>query len=84
MTRPDVVYNIREISGSHGGADPRIVDEFVRFVKGESKPSTCPIAAREAVATGVLGTKSIRSGNLPFDVPKPSAAVSKYFAKGQG
>ena len=81
--KPDIVYNIREITGSHGGADPRIVDEFVRFVKGECKASTCPVAAREAVATGFLGTESLRDGSTPRDVPPPSAKVLKYFAKGQ-
>ncbi len=84
MTRPDVVFNIREIAGSHGGADPRIVDEFVRFVKGECKASTCPVAAREAVAAGFLGTESLREGSMPKDVPPPSAKVLRHFAKGQG
>lgn len=83
MTKPDVIHNLREIQGSHGGADPRIVDEFVSFVKGECKASTCPIAAREAVATGFLGTESLRDGSAPRDVPPPSAKVLKYFAKGQ-
>ena len=82
--KPDVVYNVREIQGSHGGADPRIVGEFVRFVKGECEASTCPIAARESVATGFLGTESLRDGSTPRDVPPPSSKILKYFAKGQG
>lgn len=80
---PDAVFNLKPVEGSHGGSDPAIVSEFVRFVKGESKASTCPVAAREAVATGVMGTVSLREGNRPMDVPPPPSAALKYFQKGQ-
>lgn len=81
--KPDAVFNIRELPGSHGGADPLIVDAFIKFARGEGEATTCPIAAREAVATGVMGTESIRNGNLPMEVPVPNADTSRYFAGGQ-
>jgi predicted dehydrogenase len=84
MAKPDAVFNVREISGSHGGADPRIVAEFVRYAKGEGKASTCPVAAREAVATGFLGTESLRDGSTPREVPPPSRKIIAHFAKLQG
>ena len=82
--QPDVSYYLREVEGGHGGADPDIVASFVRFVKdGESIASNSPIAARNSVATGVLGTYSIRNGNMPQDIPAPSAKLVKYFDGGQ-
>lgn len=83
FAQPDVSYHLREVAGGHGGADPNIVAEFVSFAKGECKASTCPIAAREAVATGVLASYSMRNGNTPIDIPAPKADIIKYFAKGQ-
>ncbi|RPI63251.1 MAG: gfo/Idh/MocA family oxidoreductase, partial [Planctomycetaceae bacterium] len=53
---------IEPTTGSHGGADPRIVDEFIRYVRGETKMTTSPIAARYSVAAGYLAAKSLRSG----------------------
>jgi predicted dehydrogenase len=83
MRKPDAVFKLRPIGGTHGGADPRIVAEFVSFARGEGKASTCPIAAREAVATGFLGTESLRDGSTPREVPPPNKKILKYFANGQ-
>ena len=70
--------------GGHGGADPEIVKAFIKFAKGEGTiPSNSPIAARNSVATGVLGSKSIRNRNEAFDIPPVDKAVLKYFANGQ-
>lgn len=60
---------IPQAQGSHGGADPRIIDDFIRFIKtGESQGAT-PVDARMSVAVGVLATQSLREGNQPFDIP---------------
>ncbi len=81
---PDMLLRIPPASGGHGGADPQIVATFVKFAKGETDADrNSPIAARNSVATGVLGTYSIRNGNIPMDVPAPNKTVEKYFAGGQ-
>jgi len=59
---PDIVYNLKPQAGSHGGSDPAIVREFLSFVRDGVKTNTSPIAARNSVAVGVQGHKSMRSG----------------------
>ncbi len=81
---PDQSFYLRDVAGGHGGADPDIVAAFVRFAKnGESIPSNSPIAARNSVATGVLGTYSIRNGNMPQEIPPPAEDLVEYFNNGQ-
>ena len=41
------------------------------------------IAAREAVATGVRGAESIRSGGVPLEVPPVADEIREYFDGGQ-
>lgn len=60
--RPDAVEVIDRGDGGHGGADPSLVAEFLRFVREGGRTDVSVIAAREAVATGVKGAESIRSG----------------------
>jgi len=67
-------------TGGHGGADPKIVGEFIRFVRGESKATTSPIAARFSVAAGCLATESLRNGGVPKDVPPVSPEILSWFA----
>jgi predicted dehydrogenase len=59
------------IEGSHGGADPRIVSDFLAFVRTGKRNGAAPIEARDAVAAGYLATCSMRDGNQPRDVPRP-------------
>lgn len=73
-------YYIAPTKGSHGGADPRIVDEFIRYVRGEAKMTTSPIAARFSVAAGYLAARSLRGGNKPQQVPDVPKEILKYFA----
>ncbi len=79
--RGDAEYEIGENIGSHGGADPNIVAEFVRFVREGGTIATSPIAAREAVAAGVLATESIRSGGTPKAIPPVDPELVAYFAQ---
>ena len=54
----------------HGGSDDRIVEDFLRFARGEAEPEgASPVAARMSVATGCMATKSLREGGVPYDVP---------------
>lgn len=80
---PDIIYKLKEVSGSHGGSDPAIVDTFVKFVREGIRTNTSPIAARNAVAVGVLGHQSMRTGNMPQEVPELPPYLLEYFAGGQ-
>jgi len=80
---PDVVYHLKPVSGSHGGGDPRIVAEFIRFVREGGQTNTSPVAARNSVATGVLGAESMRSGSQPKEIPQLPKRLLDYFANGQ-
>ncbi|MDD5599840.1 MAG: hypothetical protein PHV82_17990, partial [Victivallaceae bacterium] len=71
------------VEGSHGGSDPAIVSTFVNFVKHGVKTNTSPVAARNSVATGVLGHESMRKGNVPLDIPELPDYLLEYFANGQ-
>lgn len=75
----DQQFYFPDVGGSHGGADPRIVEEFIRYLREGGKTDTSPIAARYAVAAGCLATASLRNGAHPMDVPPVPAGVSEYF-----
>jgi len=80
---PDIVYDLKEVAGGHGGSDPAIINAFVEFVRDGVTPNTSPVAARNAVAAGVMGHESMRNGNVPRDIPPLPARLEDYFAKGQ-
>lgn len=69
---PDQTVVIGETTGGHGGADPEIVGEFLRFVRDGEPTLTSPVAAREAVAAGCAATESLRAGGTAVDVPPAS------------
>jgi predicted dehydrogenase len=58
-----------ELSGSHGGADSLIMDEFLRYLEHGGETDTTPYAARMAVAAGVAATYSLRNGAIPVEIP---------------
>jgi predicted dehydrogenase len=70
--------------GPHGGADASIIPEFFEFVRNDGPTSTDPVEARDAVATGVCGTHSIRSDGQPQEIPRVGAELARYFAGNQG
>ncbi len=80
---PDIKHQLFPVEGTHGGADPLIVNEFLNFVAKNIKTSTNPIAARYAVATGVKATESIRTGGGLLEIPKLSDEIINYFENGQ-
>lgn len=76
----DEQYYVGSTSGgSHGGADEKIVGEFVRYVREGGKIATSPIAARNAVAAGCQAALSLRSGSSPLDVPPVDPKIREYF-----
>lgn len=80
---PDVVYNLKPVSGGHGGADLPIIDNFLDFIANNAVTNVNPVAARDAVAVGVLGHYSMRNGNIPQDIPQLEPEVLEYFANNQ-
>jgi len=63
------VFRIPPEEGSHGGADPLVVADFIRYLRtGEFEGATL-LDARMAVAAGCLGSDSLRDGSTPRDVP---------------
>jgi hypothetical protein len=80
---PDEEIEIRDGEGGHGGADPLLIAEFLRFARDGGATETSPIAAREAVAAGVLAAQSLRTGGGALDIPALPAAWVEYFTAGQ-
>lgn len=76
----DKSFAIEDPDGSHGGADPRLIAEFLQVVRGQAKSTTSPVGAREAVATGCAAADSLRAGGVLTDVPEVPADVVAYFA----
>ncbi|MGQ4508866.1 Gfo/Idh/MocA family protein [Dermabacteraceae bacterium P13128] len=81
--KPDAVEVIARESGGHGGADPNLVAEFLRFARAGGHTEVSAVAAREAVATGCVGADSLRAGGGMLPVPPLAAEVRQYFDAGQ-
>ncbi|SDJ56202.1 Gfo/Idh/MocA family protein [Streptomyces indicus] len=80
---PDAAYRVPDADGDHGGADPLLVDEFLRFAREGGPTDTSPVAARMAVAAGVRATESLRDGGMPRAVPDLDPELVAYFERGQ-
>jgi len=80
---PDIVHRLKPEPGGHGGADTGVVQGFLDFVREGKPPLTSPVAARDAVAVGVLGHASMRGDGARLRVPPPEAEVAAYFGRGQ-
>ena len=83
FAEPDQRVEVREGEGGHGGADPLLIAEFLRFAKDGGATATSPIAAREAVAAGVLATESLRGDGCSKRVPALPEELVEYFDAGQ-
>jgi predicted dehydrogenase len=80
---PDRTITIRDGEGGHGGADPRLIAEFLRFAADGGPTQTSPVAARQAVAAGVLAAESLRADGGAREVPALPAELLEYFDNGQ-
>ena len=78
---PDIIHKIKARSGSHGGSDAKIVEAFFDYIQYNKRPNVSPIAARYAVAAGVMGHISMRNGNIPQDIPALPPEVLEYFSE---
>ncbi len=77
---PDEIITLKSSREWHGGADPAIVEEFLQSISGNRQPVISVLDARAAVATADMATQSIRQGNVPYDIPAPSAELLEHFA----
>lgn len=75
----DEIIPVAVAGGGHGGADTRIVGEFVRYVRGDAPATTSPVAARYSVAVGCAATESLRTGGAPIGVEPLDQQVIRYF-----
>ncbi len=76
--RGDATFRMPAAEGTHGGADPLIVESFVEYLRGTSRPSVSPQDARHAVAAGCAGAQSIRNGGFPVEVPPLDPDLAAY------
>jgi predicted dehydrogenase len=72
----DREYPIEGVRSGHGDADLLTLAEFLAHLRTGAPTALSPVAAREAVAAGVLATESLRNGSQPFDVPPPDPGVA--------
>ena len=79
----DEQFFIPPTLGGHGGADPRIVNEFLRHVAEDAPATTSPVAARYSVAAGCAATASLRQGGAPVDVPPLPDDLAQHFSNGK-
>ena len=75
----DETFPISQLTGGHGGGDPSIVAEFVRYVREGGPIKTSPVAARYSVAAGCMATESLRGGSRPMTVPALDSQLCAYF-----
>ncbi len=81
---PDESFVVPTITDSgHGGADGLLIAEFLRFVRDGGLTETSPVAAREAVAAGILATQSLRGDGGAIEVPALEDDLVAYFERGQ-
>jgi len=78
--RGQKTYRIPVRRGTHGGADPKLMAEFLRFARDGGPTDTSPLAARESVAAGCAATDSLRHGGRPQRVPPVTPALRRHFA----
>ncbi|MBD7908235.1 Gfo/Idh/MocA family protein [Sporosarcina gallistercoris] len=71
----DVTYDMKPEEGSHGGADPKIAQDFVELVLRGKEPLTSPFAGRMSVAVGCAATESIRTGGGVVEVSQTSSLI---------
>ena len=79
----DLSYPIVGDADGHGDADELTVQEFVSFVRFGDATDTSPLGARQAVATAVAATASLRAGSTPRSVQPVSREIQHYFANNQ-
>lgn len=75
----DREYPISGTESGHGDADQDTMTEFLDFLGHGGATVTSPVAARNAVATAVAATESLRDSSTPRDVPPLPQDVADHF-----
>lgn len=68
----NITYDMKKEEGSHGGADPKICNDFIELVLHNKQPLTTPFAGRMSVAVGCAASESIRSGGKVVEISQTS------------
>ena len=79
----DANYPVPGDADGHEDADALTVQEFVDFVRFGAGTDTSPLSARQAVATAVAATTSLRNGATPQHVLPVGTGVQEYFLNNQ-
>nr|MBA3527720.1 Gfo/Idh/MocA family oxidoreductase [Propionibacteriaceae bacterium] len=80
---PDETVIITGDAAGHGGADRLMMDDFLRFVRTGRPTQTSPVAARQAVATALTATQSLRGNGSALPIPALDPGLVSYFEAGQ-
>ncbi|UUX33030.1 Gfo/Idh/MocA family protein [Fundicoccus culcitae] len=64
----DLEIQMKETTGSHGGADPQICQAFVEYVLDDKEPRASVADGMMSVVVGVKATESVRSNGQVFDL----------------
>jgi predicted dehydrogenase len=67
----DREYAVKAATGTHGGADPVICEDFLDMVLDGKEPVATPLAGRMAVAAGCAGAESMRNGGKTVEIARP-------------
>lgn len=65
-------FKIPSTDGTHGGADPMIVEDFIQYLRTGVYRGATPLDARMSVAAGICATRSLRANGTPYDIPPPA------------
>ena len=79
----DEVFPVETPPGGHGGADPLIIGEFLRFLREGGPTETSPLGARYSVAAGTAAAESLRDGGTPRSIEPVASHIADYFNRGQ-
>ncbi|MDX6321209.1 MAG: hypothetical protein QOF52_1067 [Propionibacteriaceae bacterium] len=80
---PEETVVIAGDASGHGGADAQMITEFLRFAREGGPTQTSPVAARQAVATALTATASLRGDGSALPIPPVPTALVGYFEAGQ-
>ncbi|MBR2625155.1 MAG: Gfo/Idh/MocA family oxidoreductase [Lentisphaeria bacterium] len=76
---PDQVFTVRGLEGTHGGADPLIMENFREYIRGKQKPLTSPVDAMRAVLVGICAHEAMRTDLNCRTIPEIDADILEYF-----
>ena len=76
---PDQVITVRGVDGTHGGADPLIMENFREYVRGTAKPLTSPVDAMRAVMVGIYAHEAMRTDLNCREIPEIDPEIVSYF-----